>query len=278
MLAEVAVAVEQADRDDRHAEVGGRLQVVAGEHAEAAGVLRQRVADAELGRQVGDRPRPVVRQRRVPGLGAEALRLARDGRRDGLDVAGVGGQLRQARGRRGGQQLQRRGGAGIGRERAEQTGEGVVPLGGEAVGERAERRERLGQDGKGGQSMRHGLTLQGGISQSSAMRSMGELLGESARLAGGVHHDPHGLLGPHRDGASLVIRAWQPGADGVTLVLGDGRERGDACGRRARPVHARGCGARPCLATGSTSRATAPCTRPATRTGSRRRSARSTCT
>ena len=40
-----------------------------------------------------------------------------------------------------------------------------------------------------------------------------------------MHHDPHGLLGPHRDGASLVIRAWQPGADAVTLVLGDGRER-----------------------------------------------------
>jgi 1,4-alpha-glucan branching enzyme len=57
------------------------------------------------------------------------------------------------------------------------------------------------------------------------MRSVGELLGESARLAGGVHHEPHGLLGPHRDGASLVIRAWQPGADTVTLVLGDGRER-----------------------------------------------------
>jgi 1,4-alpha-glucan branching enzyme len=57
------------------------------------------------------------------------------------------------------------------------------------------------------------------------MRSIGELLGDAERLAGGEHHDPHGLLGPHRDGASLVIRAWQPGADGVTLVLADGRER-----------------------------------------------------
>ena len=57
------------------------------------------------------------------------------------------------------------------------------------------------------------------------MRSSGEILGEAGRLAGGVHHDPHGVLGPHLDGASLVVRAWQPGADRVTLVLADGRER-----------------------------------------------------
>ena len=54
-LAEVALGVEQADADERHAEVGRRLQVVAGEHAEAAGVLRQGLGDAELGREVGDR-------------------------------------------------------------------------------------------------------------------------------------------------------------------------------------------------------------------------------
>ena len=53
-LAEVAVPVEQADADDRHAEVAGRLEVVAGEDAEAAGVLRQGGGDAELGREVGD--------------------------------------------------------------------------------------------------------------------------------------------------------------------------------------------------------------------------------
>ena len=35
-LAEVALGVEQADRDERHAEVGRRLEVVAGEDAEAA--------------------------------------------------------------------------------------------------------------------------------------------------------------------------------------------------------------------------------------------------
>ena len=54
-LAEVAVLVEEPDADERDAEVGRRLQVVAGEHAEAAGVLRQRLGDAELGREVGDR-------------------------------------------------------------------------------------------------------------------------------------------------------------------------------------------------------------------------------
>ena len=53
-LAEVALGVEQADADERQAEVGGGLQVVAGEDAEAAGVLRQRLGDAELGGEVGD--------------------------------------------------------------------------------------------------------------------------------------------------------------------------------------------------------------------------------
>jgi hypothetical protein len=42
-------AVEQADPDHGHAEVAGRLEVVAGEHAEAARVLGQDLADAELG-------------------------------------------------------------------------------------------------------------------------------------------------------------------------------------------------------------------------------------
>ncbi len=36
--------VEQADADDRHAQVAGGLEVVAGQDAEAAGVLGQRRA------------------------------------------------------------------------------------------------------------------------------------------------------------------------------------------------------------------------------------------
>ncbi len=53
-LAEVAVPVEQADADERDAEVGGGLEVVAGEDAEAARVLRQGGGDAELRGEVGD--------------------------------------------------------------------------------------------------------------------------------------------------------------------------------------------------------------------------------
>ena len=54
VLMEVALGVQQPDADEWHAEVGGRLQVVAGEHPEPAGVLRERLGDAELGREVGD--------------------------------------------------------------------------------------------------------------------------------------------------------------------------------------------------------------------------------
>ena len=54
------MAVEEADADEREAEVAGRLEVVAGEDAEAAGVLGQGLGDAELGREVGDRPQGAV--------------------------------------------------------------------------------------------------------------------------------------------------------------------------------------------------------------------------
>lgn len=53
-LAEVAVPVEEPDADDRDPEVAGGLEVVAGEDAEAAGVLGQRGGDPVLGREVGD--------------------------------------------------------------------------------------------------------------------------------------------------------------------------------------------------------------------------------
>ena len=69
-LLEVAVPVEQPDADDRHAEVAGRLEVVAGQDAEAAGVLRQHGGDAELGREVADR----ARGRPGPGAGTTGPR------------------------------------------------------------------------------------------------------------------------------------------------------------------------------------------------------------
>ena len=53
-LAEVPGLVEQAHSHDRHADVGRRLEVVAGEDAEAAGVLRQGRRDTELRAEVGD--------------------------------------------------------------------------------------------------------------------------------------------------------------------------------------------------------------------------------
>ena len=48
-LAEIAVAVEEADADDRNAEVARRLEVVAGQDPQPARVLGQRLAEAELG-------------------------------------------------------------------------------------------------------------------------------------------------------------------------------------------------------------------------------------
>jgi hypothetical protein len=52
VLAEVAVLVEEADADERDAHVRRRLEVVAGQDAEAAGVLGQGFGDAELGGEV----------------------------------------------------------------------------------------------------------------------------------------------------------------------------------------------------------------------------------
>ena len=66
---EVAGPVEQADADDRHAEVAGRLEVVAGEDAETAGVLRQHLGDAELrARSRRSRPGASGAERLVPAV------------------------------------------------------------------------------------------------------------------------------------------------------------------------------------------------------------------
>ena len=55
-LAEVALAVEQADRGQRPRAVGSFLEDVAGEGAQAARVDRERAVEAELGGEVRDRP------------------------------------------------------------------------------------------------------------------------------------------------------------------------------------------------------------------------------
>ena len=56
-LAEVALAVEQPDADEREGHVAGRLHVVAGQHAETARVDPERLVEPVLGAEVGDRAR-----------------------------------------------------------------------------------------------------------------------------------------------------------------------------------------------------------------------------
>ena len=53
-LREVAAAVEEADADERQSEIRCRLEVIAGEHPQAARVDRQLRADGELHAEVGD--------------------------------------------------------------------------------------------------------------------------------------------------------------------------------------------------------------------------------
>ncbi|MCY1395836.1 hypothetical protein D9M71_107900 [compost metagenome] len=53
-LVEIAFPVEQADADEGQAHVAGRLAVVAGENAEAAGIDRQALVQAEFGAEIGD--------------------------------------------------------------------------------------------------------------------------------------------------------------------------------------------------------------------------------
>ncbi len=53
-LVEVTVAVEQPHPDDRHTKIARRLEVITGQDAEPARVLRQRGGNAELRREVGD--------------------------------------------------------------------------------------------------------------------------------------------------------------------------------------------------------------------------------
>ena len=48
-LTEVPLGIQDPDADERQAEVGGRLQVVAGQDAETARVLRQGLGEPELG-------------------------------------------------------------------------------------------------------------------------------------------------------------------------------------------------------------------------------------
>ena len=68
-LREIALDVQQPDADERNAQVGRAFQMVAGQHAQAARINRQRLVDAELGRKVRGRPLAEnARVRRAPRL------------------------------------------------------------------------------------------------------------------------------------------------------------------------------------------------------------------
>ncbi len=60
-LAEIPAAIEQPHADDGHAQVAGRLEVVAGQDAQTTGVLRKHRCDPVLRREVPDRDRWRVR-------------------------------------------------------------------------------------------------------------------------------------------------------------------------------------------------------------------------
>ena len=104
-LGEVAGLVEQADAHDRDAEVRSGLEVVAGEDAEATGVLRQDSGDAELWAEVGDRlrdPTLVGLLLRVLLEPARGGHVHLEGGARGVDplderlIAGKGGELGRA--------------------------------------------------------------------------------------------------------------------------------------------------------------------------------------
>ncbi len=43
------------------------------------------------------------------------------------------------------------------------------------------------------------------------------------RITAAEHHDPHRVLGPHRDRGGVTVRAWRPDATSVSLAVGDQR-------------------------------------------------------
>ncbi len=165
LLAEVAVLVEQPDADQRDAEVARGLEVVAGQDAEAAGVLRQHRGDAVLGREVGDRLGCVGAGLLLePALAGEVLLEVGVRQLEAAQEALVGGQLLEAGGRHGAERLHRvattRGPQLVVDGREDVLGLGV-PRPAQVGREVPEQAQRLGQDGTDGESSdgSHGRTL-----------------------------------------------------------------------------------------------------------------------
>ena len=57
-LPEVALAIKQADADQRNTQVGCALDVIAGENAQSAGIYRNRLVQSEFRGEIGHRTRP----------------------------------------------------------------------------------------------------------------------------------------------------------------------------------------------------------------------------
>ena len=148
-LAEVAVAVQQPDRDQRPGAVGGLLEDVAGERPEAARVDRERAVEAVLGGEVGDRAlgRRDLVAARARQVGAHALLE----RRCPGEQLGVLGSRDQSLGRRLLQQPDRVLGdllPAVGIDVAEDGGSIRIPGPAVVVGEPGEDAQRLGKAGR----------------------------------------------------------------------------------------------------------------------------------
>ncbi len=89
-LAEVALAVEQPDTEERQGHVAGRLHVIAGQDPEAARVDPQRLVDAVLGAEVGDRAGELVA---VPAVEPVARAVRHVAIELGQDVVVLGQEL-----------------------------------------------------------------------------------------------------------------------------------------------------------------------------------------
>ena len=106
-LAEVALAVEQADGDERQRAVGGLLEDVAGQRAEPAGVDRQRGVDAVLGAEEAHRALGASPGRGVAGGAPGRRGCSPPARRPRCDQPVVGRGALQRVGRRLAQQAHR---------------------------------------------------------------------------------------------------------------------------------------------------------------------------
>ena len=153
-LLEVAGLVEEADADDGHAEVGGGLEVVTGQDAEAAGVLRQHLGDAVLGAEVGDRGGrtaldvrgPLLVPPRLGEVGLQVRRRRVDPRDEHL-VGGQAGQLVGGQRRQQGDGVLADLGPALGIDLGEKVAGRRVPRPPQVAGEVSQRGDGFGQDG-----------------------------------------------------------------------------------------------------------------------------------